>query len=60
MTEAVIVDAIRTPGGKRNGKLKDWHPAALAAEVLKALAGAQRPRPRDRRRRHHGLRHAGR
>jgi len=38
MTEAVIVDAIRTPGGKRNGKLKDQHPAHLAAEVLKALA----------------------
>jgi acetyl-CoA acyltransferase len=37
MTEAVIVDAIRTPGGKRNGKLKDQHPAALAAKVLKAL-----------------------
>ena len=37
MTEAVIVDAIRTPGGKRNGKLKDQHPAALAADVLKAL-----------------------
>ncbi len=37
MTEAVIIDAVRTPGGKRNGKLKDWHPAALAAHVLKAL-----------------------
>jgi acetyl-CoA acyltransferase len=37
MTEAVIVDAVRTPGGKRNGKLKDWHPASLAAHVLKAL-----------------------
>ena len=37
MTEAVIVDAIRTPGGKRNGKLKDQHPAALAAHVLNAL-----------------------
>ncbi|MCU1366358.1 MAG: putative acetyl-CoA acyltransferase, partial [Ilumatobacteraceae bacterium] len=37
MTEAVIVDAVRTPGGKRNGKLKDWHPAALAAHVLNAL-----------------------
>jgi hypothetical protein len=34
---AVIVDAVRTPGGKRNGKLKDWHPADLAAETLKAL-----------------------
>jgi acetyl-CoA acyltransferase len=38
MQEAVIVDAVRTPGGKRNGRLKDWHPAALAAHVLKALA----------------------
>ena len=37
MFEAVIVDAVRTPGGKRNGKLKDWHPAALGAHVLKAL-----------------------
>ena len=37
MIDAVIVDAVRTPGGKRNGKLKDWHPAALAAHVLKAL-----------------------
>ncbi|CAN5167876.1 thiolase family protein [soil metagenome] len=37
MHEAVIVDAVRTPGGKRNGKLKDWHPAALAAHVLKAV-----------------------
>ncbi|MGH1488636.1 MAG: thiolase family protein [Acidimicrobiales bacterium] len=37
MPEAVIVDAVRTPGGKRNGKLKDWHAADLAAHVLKAL-----------------------
>ena len=37
MPEAVIVDAVRTPGGKRNGQLKDWHPAALAAHVLKAI-----------------------
>ncbi len=37
MAEAVIIDAVRTPGGKRNGKLKDWHPADLAAHVLKAL-----------------------
>jgi acetyl-CoA acyltransferase len=37
MTDAVIVDAIRTPGGKRNGRLKDWHPVDLAAHVLKAL-----------------------
>jgi acetyl-CoA acyltransferase len=37
MTNAVIVDAIRTPMGKRNGQLKDWHPVDLAAETLKAL-----------------------
>jgi acetyl-CoA acyltransferase len=37
MPEAVIIDAVRTPGGKRNGQLKDWHPAALAAHVLKAI-----------------------
>jgi len=37
MPNAVIVDAVRTPGGKRNGKLKEWHPADLAAHVLKAL-----------------------
>lgn len=38
MPTAVIVDAVRTAGGKRNGKLSGWHPADLAAEVLKALA----------------------
>ncbi len=37
MREAVIVDAVRTPAGRRNGMLKDWHPADLAAHVLKAL-----------------------
>ncbi len=37
MATAVIVDALRTPGGKRGGKLKDWHPVDLLAEVLKAL-----------------------
>ena len=38
MHEAVIIDAVRTPGGRRNGKLKDWHPAALSALTLNALA----------------------
>jgi acetyl-CoA acetyltransferase family protein len=37
MPTAVIVDAIRTPLGKRNGRLKEWHPVDLAAETLKAL-----------------------
>jgi acetyl-CoA acyltransferase len=37
MTNAVIVDAVRTPLGKRNGSLKDWHPVDLAAHTLQAL-----------------------
>jgi acetyl-CoA acyltransferase len=37
MTTAVIVDAVRTPGGRRNGKLRGWHAVDLAAEPLKAL-----------------------
>ncbi|CAN5476999.1 thiolase family protein [soil metagenome] len=37
MNTAVIVDIVRTPQGRRNGKLKDWHPVDLAAETLKAL-----------------------
>jgi acetyl-CoA acyltransferase len=37
MADAVIVDAVRTAGGKRNGKLKNWHPADLLAEVLSAV-----------------------
>lgn len=35
--EAVIVDAIRTPIGRRNGHLKDWHPVDLMAQVLSFL-----------------------
>ena len=37
MQNAVIVDAIRTPLGRRNGKLKNWHPVDLVAETMKAL-----------------------
>jgi acetyl-CoA acyltransferase len=59
MPQAVIVDAVRTAGGKRNGKLRNWHAVDLASEALRALAGAQRPRPGPGRRRDHGLRHAG-
>src|SRR5438105_2935763 len=35
--EAVIVAAVRTAVGRRNGRLKDWHPVDLMAEVLSAL-----------------------
>jgi acetyl-CoA acetyltransferase family protein len=37
MPNAVIVDAVRTPVGKRNGQLKDIHPVDLAAAPLRAL-----------------------
>src|SRR5580704_13341232 len=37
MPTAVIVDALRTAGGKRNGGLSGWHPVDLAAATLRAL-----------------------
>src|SRR3984957_7138523 len=37
MPNAVIVDALRTPLGRRNGKLKDQHPVDLAALVLREI-----------------------
>ena len=37
MEQAVIVDVVRTPGGKRGGKLAGWHAVDLASEPLKAL-----------------------
>jgi acetyl-CoA acyltransferase len=38
MRDAVIVEAVRTPTGKRNGGLAGVHPADLSAHVLQALA----------------------
>ena len=37
MRSAVIVDAVRTPVGKRNGAFKDTHPVDLASIPLQAL-----------------------
>ncbi len=37
MQDAYIVDAVRTPFGKRDGSFKDTHPQDLAAEPLRAL-----------------------
>lgn len=37
MAEAYIVAAARTAGGRRDGKLKDWHPADLAGKVINDL-----------------------
>ena len=39
MRDAVIVAAVRTPVGKRNGALAGVHPVDLSAHVLRALAG---------------------
>ncbi|EME23581.1 thiolase family protein [Rhodococcus triatomae] len=38
MRDAVIVDAVRTPIGRRGGALADVHPADLSAHILTALA----------------------
>jgi len=38
MRSAVIVDAVRTPVGRRNGALKDIHPVDLASIPLQAIA----------------------
>ena len=38
MRDAVIVEAVRTPVGKRNGGLSGVHPVSLSAHVLKSLA----------------------
>ena len=37
MSEAYIVSAVRTAGGRKGGRLAGWHPADLAAQVLNAL-----------------------
>ncbi|MEO7079465.1 acetyl-CoA C-acetyltransferase [Rhodococcus sp. BP22] len=37
MPEAYIIDAVRTPVGKRGGSLAETHPADLGASVLRSL-----------------------
>ena len=37
MAEAYIVDAVRTAGGKRGGKLAGWHPVDMSAATLDAI-----------------------
>ena len=37
MADAVIVDVVRTPVGKRNGRISGWHAVDLAAQPLRAL-----------------------
>ena len=38
MRDAVIVEAVRTPVGRRNGGLSGVHPADLSAHVLRSIA----------------------
>jgi acetyl-CoA C-acetyltransferase len=45
MPEAYIIDAVRTPVGKRRGSLSQVHPADLGAHVLKALVERTRIDP---------------
>jgi len=37
MPNAVIVDVVRTPVGKKNGRLSGWHAVDLAAQPLRSL-----------------------
>src|SRR5690242_6327332 len=46
MREAVIVEAVRTPLGRRNGMLKGWHPVDLLAFTLAALVDRASLEPR--------------
>jgi acetyl-CoA acyltransferase len=39
MRDAVIIDAVRTPVGKRGGALSGVHPADLSGHVLRGLVG---------------------
>jgi acetyl-CoA acyltransferase len=45
MREAVIVDAVRTPIGKRDGALKAWHPVDLLGHTLRTLVQRNRLDP---------------
>ncbi len=42
MAQAYIVDAVRTAGGKRGGKLAGWHPVDMAASVLDSIVARTR------------------
>ena len=45
MAEAFIVEAIRSAGGRRNGRLAGWHPADMTGEMLNALVDRTRIDP---------------
>lgn len=43
--EAVIVDAVRTPMGRRDGMLKRWHPVDLLGHTLSGLVQRNKLNP---------------
>src|SRR5262249_21350983 len=43
--EAVIVDAVRTPLGRRDGMLKSWHPVDLLGHTLRGLVARNHLNP---------------
>ena len=45
MSEAFIVAATRTAGGRRGGRLSGWHPVDLAAQVLNDLVDRTKADP---------------
>jgi acetyl-CoA acyltransferase len=47
MRDAVIVEAVRTPIGRRNGALAALHPVDLSAQVLTALLGRVHVEPEE-------------
>jgi len=47
MAEVVIVDAVRTPIGRRNGGLSTVHPADLLATVLREVVGRSGIDPKE-------------
>jgi acetyl-CoA acyltransferase len=44
--EAVVIDAVRTPLGRRDGTLKEWHPVDLLAHTLGGLVQRNKLNPR--------------
>ena len=56
MTDAYIVDAVRTAGGKRDGTLKEWHPVSTGRRSARRAGCTHRHRPVGDRRRDRRLR----
>ena len=45
MGEAYIVAIARTAGGRKGGRLKDWHPVDMAAKIIDTLVGKTKADP---------------